>query len=254
MLININQDVLSTLSKTELEVIQFINANVEQLPTLSIVDIAYETYSSPATVSRAIRKCGINGFNELRYKTTAKTKDNEVHHVGEIMNKSLIEVQRLLEQISISDILNVIEIFKQSSRIYVLGRGLSEFVGEEFTFKLQLLGFDAVFIHDPNIMKIKSQHLKKSECLFSFSLNGKTEEIIEACKNAKLGGAKVISCYCNGESKLSELSDYSLIGFQHPHVAISTYEVSSRVSLSMVARIIIDYIASDIEGEKSFSV
>lgn len=250
MLININQDALSLLSKTELEVIQFINANADNLPTLSIVDIAYETYSSPATVSRAIRKCGINGFNELRYKTTANTKDNEVYHVGEIMNKSLIEVQRLLEQISISDILNVIEVFKNASRIYVLGRGPSEYVGEEFSFKLQLLGFDSVFIHDPNIMRIKSQELKASECLFSFSLNGKTLEIIDACKNARLNGAKIISCYCNDKSVLSELSDYSLIGYQHPHKAIPSYEVSSRVSLNMVARIIIDYLASDIKDEE----
>lgn len=250
MLININQDVLSTLSKTELAIITFINSHVEQLPTLSIVDIAYETYSSPATVSRAIRKCGINGFNELRYKTTTHNKDNDVQHVGEIMNKSLIEVQRLLEQISISDILSVIDVFKNASRIYVLGRGLSEYVGQEFSFKLQLLGFNVVFINDPNIMRIKSERLTPDECLFSFSLNGKTKEIIEACKNAKLLGATVISCYCDETSPLSELSDYRLIGFQHPHIAIPTYEVSSRVCLNMVARIIIDYIAIGMEGEK----
>lgn len=250
MLIHVNQDVLSSLSKTELEVIQFINANASSLATLSIVDIAFETYSSPATVSRAIRKCGLNGFNELRYKITTENTDNSVQNVGEIINKSMIEVQRLVEQISIADILQVIRLLKESKRIYVLARGLSEYVAQEFSFKLQLLGFDSVFMDDPNIMRIKSQELKQEECIFIFSLNGQTKELVESAKNAKAMGAKIISCFCGDTSPLGELSDYSLIGYQHPHIAIPTYEVSSRVSLSMVARIIIDYIAIGLEDEK----
>ena len=75
MIIEINSKIAENLSKTELGVVNYINDNEDKLSELSIVDIAFETFSSPATVSRAIRKCGINGFNELRYKLTAKTED-----------------------------------------------------------------------------------------------------------------------------------------------------------------------------------
>lgn len=51
---------------------------------MSIVDIAFETYSSPSTVSRAIRKCGINGFNELRYRLTEKEGNAQIQNMGEI--------------------------------------------------------------------------------------------------------------------------------------------------------------------------
>ena len=63
MIIPLDTNTLERLTKTELEIIQFINSHEEELPELSIVDIAFETYSSPSTVSRAIRKCGLNGFN-----------------------------------------------------------------------------------------------------------------------------------------------------------------------------------------------
>lgn len=54
MIIPLDTNTLERLTKTELEIIQFINSHEEELPELSIVDIAFETYSSPSTVSRAI--------------------------------------------------------------------------------------------------------------------------------------------------------------------------------------------------------
>ena len=86
MIIELSPNILENLSKTELEIVNFINDNEERLSELSIVDIAFETYSSPSTVSRAIRKCGINGFNELRYKLTQKVENKEIHDLNEIMD------------------------------------------------------------------------------------------------------------------------------------------------------------------------
>ena len=66
MLIEISKEIADRLSKTELGVVRFMNENENKISELSIVEIAFETFSSPSTVSRAIRKCGLNGFNELR--------------------------------------------------------------------------------------------------------------------------------------------------------------------------------------------
>ncbi len=139
MIINLNHEIVARLSKTELGIVHFINTNEAHLPELSIVDIALDTYSSPATVSRAIRKCGINGFNELRYRLASKAKKSEVQNMGEVINKSLTEVQRGIEQLSIASVYESIRIIKNARRIFVFGRGLSEYVAEEFALKLQLL-------------------------------------------------------------------------------------------------------------------
>ena len=64
MIISVDYEILKDLTKTELEIVKFININENRLSELSIVEIAEETFSSPSTVSRAIRKCKINGFNE----------------------------------------------------------------------------------------------------------------------------------------------------------------------------------------------
>lgn len=54
MLINIDEHIKETLSKTELSIINYINNREKHISSMSIVDIAFETFTSPSTVSRAI--------------------------------------------------------------------------------------------------------------------------------------------------------------------------------------------------------
>ena len=46
MIIEINSKIAENLSKTELGVVNYINDNEDKLSDLSIVDIAFETFSS----------------------------------------------------------------------------------------------------------------------------------------------------------------------------------------------------------------
>ena len=243
MLIEITKDIAKRLSQTEFEVVQFINNNEERLPSLSIIDVAFETYTSPATVSRAIKKCDVSGFVDLRYRSMKQNGDEKNNAVNEIMHQSLHEVQSIISSISATQILDAVNIIKDSDKIHVLGRGLSEYVAEEFSMKLQLLNKDSVFIKDPNIMKIKSKNIKGSSAVVVFSLNGYTPEILEAVENTKNSGAKVIVCCCNLESELIMKADVALIGYSEPYSTLTEYEVKSRIPLYVISRMIIEYFA-----------
>lgn len=244
MIITLDSETTDKLTKTELEIINFINQNEEVLPEMSIVDIALKTYSSPSTVSRAIRKCGLNGFNELRYRSAHHAKSEEIQSMNEIFNKTLIEAQKVHERISVTDILAVIKCLDSARQISVLSRGPTTYVGQEFALKLQLLDYDVFFSDDPNIMQIKASKLREKDVLFILSLNGETPELISSAITAHQKGNRVITCCCNEQSKLLSYSDYSLIGFKHAHQAIKEFEVSSRIALHMICRIIIDYIST----------
>lgn len=163
MIIKVSGSILDTLSKTEREVVQFINENEENLAKMSIVDIALETFSSPSTVSRAIRKCGINGFNELRYKLAQPSKNKEISSINEIMNKSLIEATEVLQRISLMDVLAVVRKIcaAKDEKIYVFSRGPTAQVAKEFTFKLELLDYNITETDDPNIIVKLSKKVKK---------------------------------------------------------------------------------------------
>ena len=125
MIIPLDTNIIGNLTKTEREIINYINSHEGTLAGMSIVDIAFETFSSPSTVSMAIRKCGLNGFNELRYRSGHKAKSEEIQSMNELFNKTLIEAQAVHERISLTDILAVIECLKDAHQISVFARGLT---------------------------------------------------------------------------------------------------------------------------------
>lgn len=82
MIIDIKKDVYQSLSESEKKVIDFLNRNEQLIPELSITKMAEKTFTSSATISRTIQKCGFSGINELRYKISQqKSRQNRLMHL-----------------------------------------------------------------------------------------------------------------------------------------------------------------------------
>ncbi|MGL5693394.1 MAG: MurR/RpiR family transcriptional regulator [Peptostreptococcaceae bacterium] len=249
MIIQLTNQEEQNLTTSEKMVVDFINKNQSKISKMSIVDIADNTFTSAATVSRAIKKCGLKGFSELRYKLIMDdSSNNEYKNINHILEKSLIEVQRTIENLSIKDIKDAIDLIKSSRRVYILARGLTELVATELDLKLKLLGYNSFLITDPSIMIKITQTLANEELVLVFSLRGSTEEIVQAVKNAKNQGCRVITCCCEKKSKLEKISDITLVGEKHTRISIKEYEVTSRIPLQVISRAIIDYLIEDYEN------
>lgn len=252
MLIKIDHDFHEHLTDTEKKVINFINMNVDKISAMSISDVADATFSSPATVSRTIKKCGISGFAELRYLLTQETK-TEQHDadVNEIFNKSLLEVSNTIDHLSIDTILSVVKELRQASRIYLLSRGLTEHVAQEFALKLQILGFNVFANSDPAIMQTITANVRPRELVMIFTLSGRTAELVKAAENAASLGARIICVTCGTpDTPLARLAQVTVYGYKHQHVSITSVDATSRLPLYVISRIIIDYITQQMNHEK----
>ena len=252
MLIKIDHDFHEHLTETEKKVINFINMNVEAISSMYISDVAEKTFSSPATVSRTIKKCGISGFAELRYLLTqeTQTKKDDVD-VNEIFNKSLLEVSNTIDHLSIDTILDVVKEIRSAKRIYLLSRGLSEHVAQEFALKLQILGFNVFENSDPAIMQEMTSHVKKQELVIIFSLSGKTPELLTAAENASSLGARIITITCGDpDVPLARIAHVAVYGYKHKHVSITSVDATSRLPLYVISRILIDYITKQMNTEE----
>ncbi|NFJ61182.1 MurR/RpiR family transcriptional regulator [Clostridium botulinum] len=239
MVIEVNKSIFDSLTETEKTVVKYINSNESNIPKMSIVDVAEKSFTSPATVSRTIKKCGLEGFSELRYKISA---NHDSKKVNEILGKSLIEVTKTIENISVENVLKTVRLIKEAKRIYILARGLTELVAQEFNLKLELLGYNTFLIVDPNIMRKICKTLDKEELVIVFSLKIGSPEIVESAESAVKTGAKLITCCCVKNSKLENLSDITLIGYKQSRTAIKEFEVTSRLPLFIISRAIIDYL------------
>ncbi|WP_196593456.1 MurR/RpiR family transcriptional regulator [Pectinatus sottacetonis] len=244
MLIKIDYNFHEHLTDTEKQVINFINANVKKISSMSIMDIAEQTYSSPATVSRTIKKCGISGFAELRYLLTKKMNtEKQSIEINEIFNKSRLEVTNTIDHLSIDTILKIVKEIKKAKRIYLLSRGLTELVAQEFSLKLQILGYNVFSITDPAVMEKVTDEIKQDELCFIFSLSGMTKELVSSAENAASLGARIVCCTCGERNApLVKLSQVAVFGYKHQHVSIKNIDATSRFPLYVLSRIIVDYL------------
>lgn len=246
MLIELSHEVQEKLTTSEKVIIDFLNDNATKLTTMSIVDIADLTFTSPATVSRAIRKVGMNGFTELRYRLLNQDKqDSQVlayQGVNRILEKSLIEVSRTIENIKLRDVVEIVKAIDKAKRIYLFARGLSELVAQEFDAKIKLMGYNAFLISDPNIMVKLAKNIKSDELVIAFSLRGETDSIVDAVRIAKENSVPVVGCCCEKNSTLNSLADIMMIGEKHRDISIKEFEVTSRIPLQVISRVIIDYL------------
>ena len=244
MLIKLDHNFHEHLTETEKKVINFINMNVEKIASMSISDVADATFSSPATVSRTIKKCGISGFAELRYllaqQQETRTDDTDVN---EIFNKSLLEVSNTIDHLSIEDILSVVKELRSASRIYLLSRGLSEHVAQELALKLQILGYNVFENSDPSIMREVTSHVKRNELVIIFSLSGETPELLRAAENAASLGARIVCITCGAPTvPLARIAQLTIYGYKHQHVSIKSIDATSRLPLYVISRILVGYL------------
>lgn len=248
MIIQINKTVYQSLSESERCVIDFINQNETKIPLLSITSIAEKTFTSPATVTRAIQKCGFQGITELRYKLSQGTQSEQSsaspYAVNEILDKTFRECTKTIDNLNITSILHAIEYIKSSKRILIYARGFTALIAEEFQMYLQLLGYDAVIVKDVMWMLHTDKIVTKEDTVFILSVQNSTKELAKSARTAKRIGAKVVTCCCKTPTDLEQYSDITLIGHSELIMSTKGQTVYSRIPLMIISRTIIEYLGS----------
>ncbi len=252
MSLNINPELYRGLSSSEKKVIDYIDANQHKVESFSITMIANKTFTSTATVSRAIKKVGFEGgITELRYNISSSKKtsdtpltdeEKDLRHVNKILAKSYRECMQTIDNMVITDILKVIEFIKNSSRIIICSLGSSSLVAKEFHGQLLMLGYNPILIDDEVWMR-RSHLIKESDVVFFITALNTRSVLYTTAMRAKRTGAKIVTCICSPESNLEEVSDITIVGHSEMVVDSSIMSNTSRLPLMIITRTIAEYLA-----------
>lgn len=243
MIIQISKKTYDSLSDSERIVVNYLNENEANIPLMSITTVADKTYTSPATVSRAIQKCGFQGISELRYEISKKPENtNDPYVVNEILAKSYRECTKTIDNICVTSILKIIEYINNKDKIFIYARGFTSLIAEEFHMQLQLLGYNAHLVKDVTWMVKTNKLVNKNDLVVILSVLNTTPELALSAKQAKSVGAKVVSCCCIEGSSLETYSDVSIVGYAENITENKTITVTSRLALTVITRTIIEYL------------
>jgi len=242
-MIELTKEKWEQLTHSERNVIQYINEHEEKIPEMSILDLAMESYTSSATVSRAIRKCGINGIAELRYIISTKLEQNsDSTVVNTIFQKFLTECSRTIDNIRISTITKLIHFIKEAERIFVVARGTTALIAEDFVLQLQLLGYHTFLLKDSEILKRTYKLFRQTDLIIIFTIKNSTPELAIAAQNAQSCHAKVVTCCCLPQADIYKYSDLVILGNDQNNQIIEDFAIVSRFSLHIISRTIVEYL------------
>ncbi|MCY7707227.1 MurR/RpiR family transcriptional regulator [Bacillus safensis] len=241
-------DVYQTLSETERYLLNYIHQHLEDISTLSIVTLSERANVSTATIVRLMKKIGYNGYTSFKYRLKQEKKmtdaSDQLKNIDEdiklAIRKNEEEVLKTIQLQSIGQIEDAVQKIHNADKIYIFGRGFSEMIAKEMTIKLQLIGKTCEVHDDPNIIRLKSRDIEKSELAIFVSLNGETAELVEACQNLSMKQVTTITVTTRIDSTLSKISDMTLVGYKGEQSFFPDYEVRSRLSLHVIARILLD--------------
>lgn len=243
MLSRINNDIINSLTISELDVLRFVDTNKKQILDWSIQTLSKTTFVSTATIMRLCKKLGYSGFSELKYrlkeevnaldsfKKTATFSDIVSQNV-----KSIVDTAGILDEAKVSEIVELM--FKPSTRIHFFGKGLTGTIAE-YASKELLTGNRANFHYvDTHIAYLAAESMNEDDLLFVCSLSGNTHQIVRMAQIAKGRNAKVVTISSNKKNELSKIGDYNFTVFDE-EITGRQFDVASRLPILFVLNIII---------------
>ena len=240
----ISEEIRNSLTLTEIDVLDWIIENEKKIPNMSITRIAEDSFSSPATVSRTIRKCGFSGIGELKYRIQSpldEKKEGEI--VNEIFARHVRDCRDAVDNLDAQTLLRIVHHIKFADHIYILAAGIAANIGKEFETNLMLFGYPVNLIDNRVIMERHTKHLfRNNHVVIVLSSRGTTPELAIAARYAKENGATVISCCCIEVESLQDCSDIFIYGSSKGSVYTKKYNIISYLPIQIITQTIIDYL------------
>ncbi|WP_077614307.1 MurR/RpiR family transcriptional regulator [Caenibacillus caldisaponilyticus] len=245
---SISSEAYQSLSTAERYLIDYIYHNLDQIPSLSIVRLSEMASVSTATIVRTMKKIGYDGFtsfkqalkNVMADKTKFEIVEQADQEISQAILKNESEVINTIKMLNRGMIEDAIQKIRSAKKLYIFARGFSEMIASEMETKFQLIEKNCEMHNDPNIIRLISRRIREDELAIFVSLNGRTEELVDACKNLRMNNVSTITITANFDSPLARLSEMVFVGYKSPHSYFPEYEVRSRLPLQVISRILLD--------------
>ena len=239
-------------SDKEKAIADYIMQYSDKIHNINITDLAKETGTSGATITRFARKIDCDNFVDMKIRLGSNKVDDNINeedgifsYVYQYYNEVIERTKALINKDSIFK--GVSEI-KKARNIYIYGVGSSGLTGEEMMKRLMRMGFNVHCISDSHMMIINSSIVSKDDLVIGISISGETEEVNQALNISKRNGAKTVSITSFETSTINNYADIMLL-FYNPKFVDRMKFINSQFS----AMYLIDLISIVLLEDKDLS-
>ena len=243
-------------SESEKEIARYILNHGDDVLSMSVKELAKNTYTSPATIVRLCKKIGLEGYNDFKIKYSAELQ-YDLHHSNRIdVNfpfekkdthpmichklASLSEevIADTIKLIDFDQLEKIVDLLYQSHDIDIYGSGNSLLAAMSFQHKMMRIARNVNLkaLHGEQVFLSYNSDEKRIAVIISYS--GETHDLIQIAQILKEKKTPIIALTSIGDNHLSHYADYILNIGSREKIFTKIAPFASQVSMEYLLNVI----------------
>ena len=238
-------EVINSLSPLELELLRYINTHKEDIASMSIHDLAKNTFVSTTTIIRLCKKLNLEGYSHLKYflrdKVLSTPREDNIYAslpLEKLLAEELSDIERTAKGINLDMVQEIAALMHQKMQIHFFAKGLTSIVFDYASRHLLSLSRHVTLYQDTHIAYIQAEQLTENDIVFLASLSGETGQVVRVAQIAKARNAKIVTFTAAPASSLAKIGDYHFILVNDATTTLDV-DTKSRCQLMLILNIII---------------
>ncbi|HFK5793458.1 TPA: MurR/RpiR family transcriptional regulator [Enterobacter asburiae] len=241
LLLKLRQEA-SGYSPTQQKLGEFVLSAPARVLYLTITELARESHTSEASVTRLCRTLGCKGYNEFKMALAldiqqgqpARQAGDEIDNVVDESVQALQDTARLLDRTLLEKAALALH---QAQSVQIYGVAASAILGEYLHYKLLRLGKPAQLFSDMHRAAMNATTLSKETLVVAISSSGSTRDLLHVVKLARKRGVKVLALSNTPRSPLASLSDIQLVAAK-PEGPLSAGALNAKVGVMLLVELL----------------
>lgn len=229
-------------SRTQQKLGEFVLSDPAKVVYLTITELARESDTSEASVTRLCRALGCKGYNEFKMALALDLQQGQpVEHSGDeidnVVNESVQALQDTAKLLDRTLLESAALALHQAQSVQIYGVAASAILGEYLHYKLLRLGKPAQLFSDMHRAAMNAATLNKDTLVVAISSSGSTRDLLHVVKLARKQGVRVLALSNTPRSPLASLSDIQLVAAK-PEGPLSAGALNAKVGVMLLIELL----------------
>jgi len=241
LLLRLRQGV-SGYSPTQQKLGEFVLGDPAKVLYLTITELARESETSEASVTRLCRTLGCKGYNEFKMALALDIQQGQPtqrsgDEIDNVVNESVQALQDTAKLLDRALLEQAAQALHQADAVQIYGVAASVILGEYLHYKLLRLGKPAQLFSDMHRAAMNATTLSKNTLVVAISSSGSTRDLLHVVKLARKRGVQVLSLSNTPRSPLASLSDIQLVAAK-PEGPLSAGALNAKVGVMLLVELL----------------
>ena len=229
-------------SRTQQKLGEFVLSDPAKVVYLTMTELARESDTSEASVTRLCRTLGCKGYNEFKMALALDLQQGlPVEHSGDeidnVVNESVQALQDTAKLLDRTLLESAALALHQAQSVQIYGVAASAILGEYLHYKLLRLGKPAQLFSDMHRAAMNATTLSKNTLVVAISSSGSTRDLLHVVKLARKQGVRVLALSNTPRSPLASLSDIQLVAAK-PEGPLSAGALNAKVGVMLLVELL----------------